>query len=368
MLTAQRGSIMVTPRDPETRLPIGGREQVSFPLGEDLTGLVHEKFDMNITHESNGIRRYAASLGLDLRDVLEEYLQEQELGRLKVDRFLTNTGLRPLFSPIVEDGLRLGMNRVAAVWQNLIARNIPVDSMSYEYYEFDNGTIATGTPGQPADASNINLRRVAQGAPIPVARVTVSGKNYSLYKRGRGIEWTDEAKMAPIDLASLWFQQVGLQLGWDYHDEIVDVLLNGYFPDGSDAAPVLATATVGDITFQDLLAAVGTMQTVYGYTPTVQLMSLSRAVAVQTLENGVGFPVFPNGVVAAGLPPIQLSWKIPNDKILFVDTAFAVMRLVNREFGTEFDRTVQTQTEGSYGTSIELSVPLFKNARLILDS
>ena len=45
-----------------------------------------------------------------------------------------------------------------------------------------------------------------------------------------------------------------------------------------------------------------------------------------------------------------------------------MVRFVNKEFGTEFDRSVQTQVEGSYGTSIELTVPLFKNARVILDS
>ena len=72
--------------------------------------------------------------------------------------------------------------------------------------------------------------------------------------------------------------------------------------------------------------------------------------------------------LAAGLPPIRISPSVPNDKIIFADTAFAMLRLVNKEFGTEFDRSVQTQIEGSYGTSVELTVPLFKNARLILDS
>lgn len=360
-----RGTIPVRPRHPETREIIEGRETVEFPLGDDLMAEVRQHFDFGITHESNAIRRYAARLGLDLRDVLDEYLDGEELGRMQVQRFLTNTGLRPLFSPIVEDGLRLGLNRVAAQWQNLIARNIPVPSMTYEYYEFDNGSIAnsvvTGT-------SEFGLRRVGQGAPIPTARVSVSGKSYTLYKQGRGIEWTDEAKLAPIDLAALWFQQVGLQLGWDYHDQIVDALLNGYFADNSDDAPVLATAVANEITFADLLTAVGTMQTIYGYNPTVMVCSLTRAVAIQTMENGAGYPIFPNGVQAAGLPPIMISAKVPNDKVVFVDTAFAMMRLVQKEFGTEFDRDPKSQVEGSYGTSVELTVPLFKHARLILDA
>lgn len=368
MRTEQRGLIPVYPRDPETREVIEGSKPINFPVGEDLVHALRERYDFNQTHESNAIKRYATSAKIDWRDVLDAYLEEEELGRMKVERFLTNSGLRPLFSPIVEDGLRIGLNRVAPNWQGLIARNIPVPGMAYEYYEFDNGSIEDGVP---TGLNEFTLRRVGQGAPIPVARVTVSGKSYSLYKQGRGIEWTDEAKVAPIDLAALWFQQVGLQLGWDYYDTIVDALLNGHFDDGTDAPPVLAVDDgndPGEITFADLLMAIGTMQTVYGYTPSVMVMSLARAVAVQVMENGAGYPQFPNGVTAAGLPPIQISSKVPDDKIIFVDTGFAMMRLVQKEFGTEFDRDVRSQVEGSYGTSVELTVPLFPQARIVLDS
>jgi hypothetical protein len=159
-----------------------------------------------------------------------------------------------------------------------------------------------------------------------------------------------------------------MQLGWDYHDTLVDQLLNGYHDDGSDDAPVLATAAPATITDADLYNAVGTMQTVYGYDPDVMLMPLATSIALQTLENGAGQRLFPNGLQAAGLPRVQLAATVPADKIIFEDTDFAMVRFVAKEFGTEFDRVPQTQTEGSYGTEISLTVPLFKNARLILDS
>lgn len=364
MLHESRGTIEVPRRDPanwENRLD----DTISFPIGEDLLEAVRRSNPNGRFHQSTAVRRYAQSMGVDLRDVIETILDGQDLGSTQVQHFLTNTGLRPLFSPVVEDGLRLGLNRISAEWRDLIAREVQVDSLTYEYYEFNNGT-----PGSPAPGGTdeFKLRRVGQGAPIPTARVTVSGKSYTLYKQGRGIEWTDESKLAPIDLAAMWFQQVGIQLGWDYHDQIFDMLLNGYFDDGSDDAPVLATAAPGTIDDADLYTAVGTMQQVYGYTADVMLMSLSRSVAVRTMENGAGQRLFPNGVEGAGLPSIRIATSIPNDKIVFVDTDFAMLRLVNKEFGTEFDRSVQTQVEGSYGTSIELTVPLFKNARLILDS
>lgn len=300
-----------------------------------------------------------------MKRVLDTILDGEDLGRIQVSRFLTNTGTRPLFSPVVEAGIRMGLNRVEGQWADLIAQTVQVDGMSYEYYEFNNGTLSGGNV---IGNDEFRLRRIAQGGPIPTARVTIGQKSLSLYKQGRGIEWTDESKSAPIDLAALWFQQVGLQLGWDYHEQIIDVLLNGYFADGSDDAPVLGTAVPGTIDYADLLTAQGTMQITYGYTANVMLMSLARSVSIRTMENGAGQLVFPNGVEAAGLPPIRIATGIPNDKIIFQDTGFALVRYVNKDFGTEFDRSVQTQVEGSYGTSIEVTVPFFAAARLILDS
>ena len=358
MLTNTRGTIQVPRRDVETVALFNGEEEFAFPVGEDLMHAIAPKLER--MNASQAIRAYASENGVDLRDVIDTYLGGEELGQQSVARFLTNTGLKPLFSPIVEDGLRLGLNRVAGRWANLIAQTVTITQMSYEYYEFDNATAAA--------QGEFKLKRIAQGAPIPVARVTVSGKSYTLVKMGRGIEWTDESKAAPIDLAAMWFQQVGLQLGLDYHADVVDRLLNGYFADNSDDPNVLATLSAGVFTDADLYLAAGTLEQSYGYTANVMLMSLATSVTIQTLENGAGQRLFPNGLPAAGLPPIQISASVPADKIIFVDTGFAMVRFVYKEFGTEFDRNPQTQTEGSYGSSIDLTVPLFKNARLVLDS
>jgi hypothetical protein len=352
-------------RRPEVVDRFEGDAEAQFPVGADLERAIEPMLDR--MSASTAIRRYATDMGVDLRDVLDVMLDGEPLGEVQVKRFLTNTGLRPLFSPVVEDGLRLGLNRIAARWQQLVARTVQVSGMTYEFYQFTNGA-ATANPGQPSGIGEFGLRRIGQGAPIPVARVTVSGKSYTLFKVGRGIEWTDEAKNAPIDLAAMWFQQVGLQIGWDYHDELVDRLLNGYFPDNSDDAPVISTADAGIITDADMWTAVGALELKYGYVANFALASLTRKVQVQTMENGAGQRLFPNGLVAAGLPDIQIAATVPDDKIVFGDSGFAILRLVNKEFGTEFDRNPRTQVEGSYGTAIELMVPLFPNARIILDS
>lgn len=372
LANTERGLIPVNPRNTKTRELLDGAEPVQMPVGQQLIDAVRtymsESTMVAEQQDSAALKRYLKEeLGISYRDAIDEFLAGQPLGTMTVKRFLTNTGLRPLFSPVVEDGLRIGLNRVAAAWRELIAQEIPVDNVAYEYYEFDNGNATDATVAR----DRFGLQRVAQGAPIPVARVVVTGKSYTLYKQGRGIEWTDEAKNAPIDLAQMWFQQVGLQIGWDLHDQLVETLLNGYFVDGSDAPPVLSTALAGTMTDSDLLTAYRTHTLTYGYTADTLILGLARNVSLQVMETGAGQRIFQDGFPGRLLPTITnvvISEKVPSDKVIFLDSNFGLMRLVNKEFGTEFAREVQTQTEGSYGTSIELTVPLFKHARLVLDA
>lgn len=367
--TQQRGVIAVAPRERDaTGQAIGyvkGATARELPTGDAMMDAVwnHPGNDRMHMPESVAITRYLSAQGVDVRDLIDEFLQGQTVGQTTVERWLTNTGLRPLFSPVVEDGLRMGMNRIASSWRNLVAREIPVSSPSYEYYEFDNGS---GTSYDQTGREEFRLLRVAEGAPVPVARIKVSGRAVHLYQKGRGIEWTDQSKAAPMDLAALWFAQVGLDIGWGFHDEVIDVLLNGIFPDGHDDAPTVGTAVPGEMTDADLYTAQATHQILYGRSPDALVVNIARSVALQTLENGAGQRVFPNGVQAAGLPPIVISERIPNNKAVFVDTAFAVIRLVLKEFGTEFDRVPQNAIEGSYGRTTDRFISFMPDARMIL--
>lgn len=360
----ERGEIAVPIRDGQGHLVKDGDgawQTAQVKVGYDLEDEVRNAWLYPDEREqplpfSKALRRYLDDKGVQLKDVLKTFGID-DLGRITVNRFLTNTGLRPLFSPVVEDGIRLGLNQVAPYWEGLIARNVQIDRLNYEYYQFDNTT---------ANDTEFELRQIGQGAPIPTAKVTVSSKSYALTKLGRGIEWTDEAKQAPIDLAGLWFQQLGVKLGWQFHDTAVDMLLNGYFADGSDDAPTFATATAGTLVEADLFNAQAEHLIKYGYQATVMLAERARAVSIKTSTYTNGAPVFPDGVEAKGLPPLAIAKTLANNRVILADTNFALIRLEARPFGTEFDRNPRTQVEGSYGTEISLIVPMFKDARLVI--
>jgi len=282
-----------------------------------------------------------------------------DIERETVSRFLTNTGLKPLFSPVVEAGMRMGMNLVVKDWQSLIAKSVPINRMSYEYYVFDN-----------EDEEAFSLKMIGQGAPIPVASVTVSGKSYTLFKVGRGIEWSDEAKMAPVSLATMWFTELGRRMGLMMFEYCVDMLLNGYFADGSDAAPTQALIGA-TLDYTDIISGYLTMTEDYGYSPKRLICNKATALNILTMTYPNNFPVFPNVMVDGSYPapmgiPLVVSSAMADNTVLLVDTDFALLELVAKPFSTEFERSAKTQVEGSYGTTIQLIAPLFPDARLIV--
>lgn len=340
---------------------------IELPDGRNLDNAI-EAYDMsdfgylNIPGPTNSRRvaSYLDSLGVDLEEALKG-AGVRDLDREVCDRFLTNTGMKPLFSPVVEAGMRMGMELVLKDWQSFIAKTVPIDKMSYEYYIFDN-----------RDDEQFDLRAVAQGQPIPTATVKVSGKAYTLIKVGRGIEWTDEAKMAPVSLATMWFTELGRRIGLTMFDLVVDALLNGYFGAGVDAPPHIHCAGA-DIAYTDIINGYLEMTETYGYAPKKMVCNKATALKILTFTYPNDYPVFPNVMQDGRYPapmaiPLTVSSRLSDNQVLLVDSDFALMQLVAKPFGTEFERSAKTQVEGSYGTMIQLTVPLFANARLLIDA
>jgi hypothetical protein len=59
----------------------------------------------------------------------------------------------------------------------------------------------------------------------------------------------------PIDLAAIYFEELGTQLGSDLDAELVNIALNGDQADGSASSPVIGVTTAGTLTYQDLSRA-----------------------------------------------------------------------------------------------------------------
>lgn len=328
-------------------------EIVEIEVGGSLRSVLKEKYGRT---DSFAVKRYLEAQGVPMKEVVRA-LGIEDLNATQVRTLLENDGSKPLFNAIVEDGLRLGFEKESN-WQALVAKTVTANQMTQTHYFLD------------ADEDEVALRAIGQGAPIPVGTIKVGDKTIKMHKRGRGIEWTDEAKAANIDLVSLWLMRLGKKLGRDYENTAVYRLLNGYFDDGYDAAPTLGVKTANTLALSDLFYAYKFMDQEKGFEGKRMVMSLETATRIVELQDGNGAYLFSNEMKQGNFPSLFadpfVSNQMPDNRIMLVDTSFALVRHSYKNFGVEFERSAKTQVEGSYGTEISEFVPFEKDARLII--
>lgn len=336
------------------------KKQIELNMGSDMRTFMTKAVGAESAKKNNstGFKRYLSENHVSMKEVLRA-LGYSDVNQVNVRALLDNDGTAPLFNSIIEDGLRIGFERMSN-WQRLTARTITADQFSQAWYYLDDTDLDDET----------ELRDIGQGAPIPVGTIKLGDNSIKMHKRGRGIEWTDEAKRANLDLVSLWLQRLGRNLGRSYEDVAIIRLLNGYFPSGEDAAPTLGVGTAGTVTLADMFYASAFMEDTYGFSPNLAVMNLATATAwAETRDNGaylfrddIRNGNFPNVINAVPF----ISRQMPDNRIMLVDTNSALVRYVGKEFGVESERNVKTQVEGSYGTEISEFVPFETNARLII--
>ncbi|KAB2328937.1 hypothetical protein F7731_23580 [Cytobacillus depressus] len=333
-------------------------KEVEIATDSSIQGTLAKRFDSKAAKNASSYhyKRYLQDMGVSRKQVMEA-LGIQDFGKMQVRALLENDGTKPLFNTIVEDGLRMGFDR-GSNWQRLIARSIPSDQFTQQWYYLDEESV------------DADLLDVGQAAPIPTGTLKLGDQSIKMHKRGRGIEWTDESKRANIDLVALFLQRMGRALGRQYENVAVNRLLNGYFSDGFDAAPTLGIANAGNLTLADLFYGSAYMNQELGFNPNLAIMNMETAYKITTLRDGDAYVYrdeLQNGQFADVINSQPfISQQVPDNRIILVDTDFALVRYEGQAFGVESERSAKTQVEGSYGTEISEFVPFEKNARLIL--
>lgn len=328
-------------------------EEVEILIGGSLRAHLNKKYGRS---DSFATKRYLASQGVPMKEVIRA-LGIEDINKVSARSMLENDGSKPLFNSIIEDGLRLGFEKESN-WQALVAKTVSAMQLSQTHYYLDH------------DEDEVALREIGQGAPIPVGTIKVGDKSIKMHKRGRGIEWTDEAKAANIDLIVIWLMKLGKKLGRDYQDTAVHRLLNGYYDDGYDAAPTIGIKAANELRLSDIFYAYKYMDQELGFDSKLMVMNLETAMNIVELKDGNNY-MFSNEMKQGNFPNLMnqgpfVSNIVPDGHIMLVDTSFALVRHSYKEFGVEFERSVKTQVEGSYGTEISEFVPFEKNARLIM--
>jgi hypothetical protein len=102
-------------------------------------------------------------------------------------------------------------------------------------------------------AAHRTLRFLGEGADFPKTKISRAEGSITLYKYGRLLEATYEAvRLMHLDVFSLFIQRMGMQIGIDQTDDLLEVLINGDGTTGS-AATVTNTTTTGTLVYDDVV-------------------------------------------------------------------------------------------------------------------
>lgn len=315
--------------------------------GVDITlkGYLEGVYGEDMTPE-----RFYAQVGVDLKTMTVEKL--------------INTGdlTRWLFPEIFRDAIRLGLV-YAPFYSRLVTGEERIES--------------TGVTMPNIPFNDINLRVTGEGATITEGELVWGEKQVTIKKKARGLKQSYESIMfTPINLATIYFEDVGTRLGADLDKELIDIAINGDQADGSAAAPVMGAATANTLLYTDI-ARVWVRYQRINRRSAAMLASEADAITILNMTQ------FQNSLPAGGQSPsgvtlsvntplpqnqdIFVHSSVPTGKIVFVDTTRAFVQLTAMPLLVESERLVQRQVTGQYASIITGFANIFKDGRIILD-
>jgi hypothetical protein len=355
-----------------------------------FTGVaLDENFNTKALHDELQRLRQNAGDGIGADVTLKSYLADTwgddlspeqfyrrlgvDLSHMTVEKMLSTSDLnRWLFPEVVRDAVLLGLEYtpfygvITAGEENIASTGITMPSMDFS----------------SVDMTEVKLRDTNEGATITEGEIITWGeKQVTVRKKARGLQQTYESIMfCPIDLAAIYFEEMGTQLGADLDSDLINIAFNGDQSDGSQAAPVIGAATASTLTYQDLVRA-WTRFARLGRQSTVLLTSEADASTILNLPQ-FQRTVFPNSqtpAAAQGGPILNLKVplpttqdiyphdSVPDGKIVLVDKRRFAIQLTAMPLLLESERLVRRQVQGEYASIITGFANLFKNGRLVLD-
>jgi hypothetical protein len=292
-----------------------------------------------------------------------------DLSKMTVHKMLNTSELNKyLFPEIFRDAIITGLE-YAPFWSQLVTSDEPVESTGLTMPSMD----FTGE-----DADEVRLRDVNEGATIPEGEIiTWSQKSVTISKKARGLKQTYESIMyTPINLAAVYFQELGQRLGADLDADLILVLLNGDQADLSQSAPVIGASTANTLVYRDISRAWMRFKRL-GRTSTYLLGDEADILSIMDMAEFQRTRI-PNGVTPSGVTlnvsnPLPTSQNllvhdgVPTKKLLFIDTTRAAVKLTAMPLLIESEKMISRQLQGEYISIITGFANIFRDGRLVLD-
>lgn len=294
-----------------------------------------------------------------------------DMNGMTVNKMLNTSELnRWLFPEVFRDAVLRGLD-YAPFYSSLIAAEETIESTGLTMPKMDFTTVSNFK-------SEVQLRDVNEGATIPEGQIiTWAEKQVTIKKKARGLKQTYESIMfTPLDLAAIYFEELGQQLGWDLDVDAIATLITGDQADLSEAAPVIGATTANTLVYTDILRAWIRFRQI-GRISTVMLCNENDAMSILAMPEFQRTQI-PNGITPSGvalnisnpLPSSQDVFthpSVPAKTIVFVDRAKAMVQLTAMPLLLESEKIISRQLTAEFASIITGFANLFKDGRMVLD-
>jgi hypothetical protein len=294
-----------------------------------------------------------------------------DLEGMTVQKILSTDDLnRWLFPEIFRDAIRRGLE-YTPFYKFLITGEERIEGTGVTMPYMD----LTGI-----NADDVRLRDTTEGSNIPEGEVFAwSEKQVSIRKKARGLKQTYESLMfTPINLATVYFEEVGVRLGADLDADLINVAINGDQADLSESSPVIGAATANTLVYMDIVRAWIRFRRI-GRNPVALLTNETDALGILVMSEFQrsypqgGAPANPGGTAVNIRTPLPTQidiWvhdAVPTKQILFIDPARAFVQLTAMPLLIESERIVARQLVGEYVSLMTGFANVFRDGRMILN-
>lgn len=284
-----------------------------------------------------------------------------DLGRITVDRFFqSDPNAKWLFPDIVREAVLAGM-RGKPAYPGLIIRDEAVDGTAYD------------VPYVHEDASQEELRGVAEGAAIPESQITYGDRIVRLDKKGRGVVASYEAiRRMSVDMLRVHLRRIGERLGRNLDARLAEVLVHGDSSGAATAARAVNTAATGAWAYGDVVKGFMTLALEHYFTPTHMLADADLCRTILEMDEFSDPALF--DFAKTGNLPTPLGAKLvpmadqPAHALTILDAGYAVQKLTEQDLLVESDKLIHQQWDRTYLTVVTDFAVIYEKARVVVRS
>lgn len=202
--------------------------------GVSLSTYLNNKYS-NIVSKFNG-ELDAFDIALLSRGIIVKDDMQFGIQSSSMMKFFTTDENRMLFPEFIIRQLRQ-LTAMPSIINDLVASTRVITGDSAKQVVLDLSNTAAGKKNK----QSLKMRRIAEGANIPVAELKLGETSIKIYKYGIGVKATYEVlRRTTIDMFRKQMELVTVQAAYDEVGAVIDVILNG---DGNTNSAVVYKAT-----------------------------------------------------------------------------------------------------------------------------